>query len=219
MSMKKVTRWLVPRLVPLIYLIVRTLGLTVRINAIGWDRYKQSDASYIFAGWHGQTLLPANFFKGMGLWTIISQSRDGEMQNRIFQKFGFRTIRGSSSRGGVAAAIESIKVLKAGGKMAFTVDGPRGPSGIVQEGVVMIAMKSGAQVVPCGVSARRRKLARSWDRYMIPKPFTQAVILFGDALRIEPKSTPEQQEEFRLRVEAAIHRCQAEADRLMGHSG
>jgi lysophospholipid acyltransferase (LPLAT)-like uncharacterized protein len=172
----------------------------------------------ILAGWHGKTFVAANFFKGKGFWTLISQSRDGEMQNRIFTKFGFKTIRGSTSRGGVRAAVEAIRVLRKGAIMAFTPDGPRGPSGVVQGGIMVMAQKSGASLVPVGVSASRRWRLGTWDRYMIPKPFARAIMLFGEPMDVATDATEEEIEAIRLRLESEIHRLEAEADKAMGHA-
>ena len=201
-----------------IYAIARFIGWSMKIEIVGLDAIEKLPGGKILAGWHGRTLMAANVFKGRGVWTIISQSRDGEMQNRIFRKFGFTTIRGSSGRGGVKAAVESIKVLREGATMAFTPDGPRGPSGVVQSGMMLMARKSGAALVPCGVSANRRWLAGSWDRYMVPKPFSRGIMIFGDPLYIPDGATDDDVEEIRKTLENELHRLEAEAERRMGHT-
>ena len=200
------------------YFIGRLLGLSLKVRVIGFDRVEAIPSGKIIAGWHGKTLIAANFFKDRGYWTIISQSRDGEMQDRIFRRFGFNTIRGSTGRGGVKAAIEGIKVLKEGATMALTPDGPRGPSGVVQGGIMLMARKSGAALIATGISAKRRWLMGSWDRYMVPKPFSKAILIFGDPIYVPATATDEEVEEIRLRLEADIHRLEAEADMAMGHA-
>ncbi len=203
----------------LIYWIARLIGMTLRIEAPGYDKIKDIPGGKIMAGWHGRTFAAATFFRHKGIWTIISQSRDGEMQNRIFSRFGFKTIRGSSSRGGIKAAIEAIKVLRTGESMAFTPDGPRGPSGVVQPGIMMMAQKSGAPIIPCGVSATRRWLAPTWDKYLVPKPFSRVVMNFGDPIYVPADSSEDQVEALRLQVEVEMHRLEKEAMRLTGHDG
>lgn len=200
-----------------IYLLVRLIGLTIRLKTEGWEEAQALPGGRIYLGWHGRTVLAALLFRGRGVWTIISQSRDGEMQNRIFSLFGFRTIRGSSGRGGVKAAIESIRALKQGGEMAFTPDGPRGPSGVVQGGVMLMARKSGAALVPVGVSASRRWLVKSWDRFMVPKPFSQGLMIFGSPLYVPADASEEEIEAVRLKLEGEMHRLEQEAERRMGH--
>lgn len=217
--MKQWWRNVRPHLVSgLVYAIARFIGMTMRIEVIGLKEVEALPGGKILAGWHGRTLMAANVFKGRGYWTIISQSRDGEMQSRIFRKFGFMTIRGSTGRGGVKAAIESIKVLREGGTMAFTPDGPRGPSGVVQSGIMLMARKSGAALVPCGVSAKRRWLAGSWDRYMVPWPFTRGVMIFGEPMYVPNDATEDEVETVRLALERELHRLEAEAESRMGHA-
>lgn len=200
-----------------IYTLVRLIGACLKIETVDYERVRDLPGSTIFAGWHGRTFTAAIFFRGQGMWTIISQSRDGELQNRIFTRFGFRTIRGSSGRGGVKALIEAIKVLKGGGKMAFTPDGPRGPTGIVQDGILMMAQKSGAALVPVGVSAKRRRLVGTWDRYLVPGFFTRAIMIYGEPITIPPDATPEEFERVRAQFQWEMHRLESEAEVRMGH--
>src|SRR5476649_1139552 len=114
------------------------------------------DAKLIFCGWHGRSFAFSDYFRGRGWYVIISHSSDGEMQTRIFSRLGYKIIRGSTGRGGVRAAREAITALEEGGTMAMTPDGPRGPSGVVQGGVMLMARKSGAGLVPVGIAARPR---------------------------------------------------------------
>jgi lysophospholipid acyltransferase (LPLAT)-like uncharacterized protein len=212
-------RWRIirPHLVSgLLYSLVRLIGSTMRMKVIG------APADYsktIICGWHGRTFAFANHFRGKGLWVIISQSRDGEMQARIFGKLGFNIIRGSTGRGGVRALVESIRVLKDGGTMAMTPDGPRGPNGIVQEGVMAMAQKSGAALLPGAFSCRPRWVFRSWDKYTVPWPFAKGVILFSDPIFVPKAATEEEVETLRAKLESEMHRLEAEAERMMGHTG
>lgn len=199
-----------------IYVLARLIGASLRLRVEGYEGYRDLNGGAIYAGWHGRTFIAASFFRAQGVWTIISTSRDGEMQNAVFRKFGFNTIRGSSGRSGVKAAIEAIKVLRTGATMAFTPDGPRGPSGVVQAGIVLMAQKSGALLVPVGVSARWRILARSWDRYLVPLPFSRAIMIFGDPIALSEDATPEESERARLALEQAMHRLEADAEAAMG---
>lgn len=200
-----------------IYLIARFIGATLRIELEGYDRAKRLEGGKIFAGWHGRTFLAAIVFRGQGVWTIISQSNDGNMQNRIFRRLGFNIIRGSSGRSGVRAAVEAIKVLREGATMAFTPDGPRGPSGVVQGGIMLMAQKSGAALVPVGVSAARRWLFPAWDRYLIPKPFSRAIMIFGDPIYVPEDACEDLVESERVRLQNELHRLEREAEARMGH--
>ncbi len=200
-----------------IYWIASFIGNSLRLRVIGQENCDALDCGKILAGWHGRTFIAATAMRDQGVWTIISRSRDGEIQNRIFARFGFNIIRGSSGREGVRAAIESIKILRLGNTMAFTPDGPRGPSGVVQEGILMMAHRSGAAIIPVGISAKRRWQARSWDRYLIPKPWSPAVLILGSPIWIPKEADAAEVERIRLLLTQEINRIEAEADRLMGH--
>jgi lysophospholipid acyltransferase (LPLAT)-like uncharacterized protein len=197
---------------PVLYAFVRLLGWTLRIESHDYERLGDIGRGVIFAGWHGRTLVPALFFRKKGVWTIISRSRDGNVQNAVFTRLGFNTIRGSTGRGGVKAAAESIRVLKKGATMAFTPDGPRGPSGVVQGGVVLMAKKSGAALVACGVSASHKWHVPTWDSYMVPWPFARCVLVFGDPIFVSKDASDEEVEAARGKLEAEIHRVQKSAD-------
>jgi lysophospholipid acyltransferase (LPLAT)-like uncharacterized protein len=201
-----------------IYYLVSGLTRTLRIESPGYDAIKNDPRSIIYSGWHGRTLIATHFFRGLGVWTIISLSKDGDMQNKIFHRFGFQSIRGSTGRGGVKVLVECIRILrKKGERIAFTPDGPRGPSGIVQEGILMLAQKSGSVVVPVGVSSARRWIVKSWDRFMVPKPFSKSIMIFGDPIEIPVGASKEEMEVIRKQIETEMHRLEAEAEARMGH--
>jgi hypothetical protein len=192
------------------------IGMTLRIKTEGWEEVRNLPCGKIYCGWHGRSFIPAQFFKGRGVWCIISHSRDGEMQKRIFTRYGFRVIRGSTGRGGERALVESIRVLRQGDEMAITPDGPRGPSGVVQPGVLMMARKSGCALVPVGSSARRGWYAPTWDRYMIPWAFSRAAFVFGAPIYVPSDADEDTVEGIRQNLEAEIHRMQARADAITG---
>ncbi len=215
--MKKWWRKVRPGLLgTLIYGMARMFGLSLRLKVIGKENYDSLTTGMIFTGWHGKSMIPANYFKGKGVWALFSLSNDGEMQTRIFKKFGFKTIRGSTGRGGVKAALEAIKVLKTGAKMAVTPDGPRGPAEVVQGGVLLMAHKSGAALIPVGSSARPCLRVGSWDRYMIPWLFARAAIVFGEPIYLHEGPTEEEVEACRLKLEEAIKEVEKIADKAVG---
>jgi lysophospholipid acyltransferase (LPLAT)-like uncharacterized protein len=198
----------------ILYGLVRLIGSTMRIQIIGAP---ESYSKTILCGWHGRTFAFANVFRNKGCWVIISQSRDGEMQSRIFGKLGFNIIRGSTGRGGVRALVESIRVLRNGGTMAMTPDGPRGPNGVVQEGVMSMAQRSGAVLLPGAFSCRPRWVFKSWDKYTVPWPFARGVILFSEPISVPEDATEEEVEALRLQLEREMHRLEEETERMMGY--
>lgn len=197
------------------YFLARAICITARVRV---TNYPTDDRRVIFCGWHGRSLLFANQYRNRGWWVIISNSNDGDIQNLIFHRLGFRSIRGSSKRGGVRAAVEGIRALREGGTMAMTPDGPRGPSRIVQGGVMLMAQKSGARLIPVGISARPRRFARSWDRYLIPLLFARAAILFGEPFTVPSNASENEVEEIRVRLQDAMNEIEAEAERSVGIS-
>lgn len=198
------------------YRFVLTVGKTLRLRTPGYDKIKNLKDGIIICGWHGKSLIPGWFFRNKGVWVVISQSRDGEIQNVVFSSLGYNVIRGSTGRGGVRAAVEAIRVLRKGASMAMTPDGPRGPSGVVQGGVMLMAQKSGAALVPVGIGSRPSWRAPAWDRYMFPFPFARAVFLFGDPIYVPEDSTDEEVEMYRLELEKQIHLMDAQAEREAG---
>lgn len=200
----------------IIYSLVRLVWFTVRLKLVGWEMAQDLPGSKIYCGWHGRSFIPANFFKGRGVYGIFSLSRDGELQTRIFSRLGFRVIRGSTGRGGERALVESIRVLRKGAEMAITPDGPRGPAHIVQGGVLAMAKKSGCALIPVGTAARPAFYVPSWDKYMLPAPFARASFVLGEPMYVPADATDEQVEEIRQALQDQIHAMQAEADRIAG---
>lgn len=201
----------------LAYLAARALFSTLRLTQINPEGMQIQGRGAILVTWHGRTLIPANLMRNRGYWALISLSRDGEIQNTIFRQLGFQTIRGSTGRGGVRGALAMARKVKEGGVLAFTPDGPRGPTHRVQAGVILMAEKSGAPIIPLGVSARRRRLLRSWDRYMIPMPFTRAFFIVGDPIYVPASLSDAQRAEFAVQVERAINCVEREAESRAGY--
>lgn len=167
--------------------LMHILGHTARLKVIGYEQVTelvQSGQGFILAVWHGRTLLPVHYCRGMGIWAITSLSRDGELQTRIVSRFGYRTIRGSTGRGAVKAALAACKRLEEGGILAITPDGPLGPANEVQPGTIFMAQRAGCPIIPIGVGARPRRLMRAWDEYLLPLPFAKCALVFGEPIRI-----------------------------------
>ncbi len=200
-----------------IYCIARLSLVTWRIQFENRERLQPSRGT-IFVTWHGRTLIPALTMRNRGWWALISLSRDGEIQNSFFQRLGFQTARGSTGRGGIRGALTMARRVKEGGVLVMTPDGPRGPTHKVQLGVILIAEKSGAPIVPVGISAKSCWVMKSWDSYMLPKPFTQAYFLVGEPIVIPPNLNEQERLRYAALVEVAINRLECEAERRAGHA-
>jgi lysophospholipid acyltransferase (LPLAT)-like uncharacterized protein len=170
----------------------------------------------VLAGWHQRIYMGIRPAAPLRPVIMISRSRDGERIARIVEKVGWRPVRGSSSRGGVGALATLIREVSKGAVAAHVVDGPRGPARRVKPGLVLLARRSGAVVIPVYLSARRRFQARSWDRFNVPYPFTRVVLRYGPALTPPTEGTDEAAAEFCERVEKSLERGHAELDREFG---
>lgn len=200
----------------LLWVISTLLAASVRFKIVGWDkltRIVDDGKGGLILPWHGVTMLPIYYCRHKGFYSIVSVSKDGELQNRLLQSRGFKTIRGSSSRHGMRALLESIRTLKAGNVMAITPDGPKGPPKKVQPGTVHLAQKSGCPVLPVGVACKPCKRLGSWDSHLLPALFAKAVIYFGDPLVI---AEDEAEDAAAARIETAINDAEIKAYQTLG---
>ncbi|WP_104685469.1 lysophospholipid acyltransferase family protein [Helicobacter bizzozeronii] len=135
------------------------------------------NTSFIASFWHGEiAMLPFAYLrlkKKPNLYVVASQHFDGTLAARLYECFGFNAIRGSSKKGGVRVLIEGIRHLKAGADVGLTPDGPKGPYHSIADGVVALAQKSGVGVVVCRVIFQNAFTFKTWDRFQLPKPFSQ----------------------------------------------
>jgi lysophospholipid acyltransferase (LPLAT)-like uncharacterized protein len=161
----------------------------------------------IFAIWHNRLLmLPRVFdpsFPTRQSYGLISASRDGDLIARFIERSGYGTIRGSSSRKGVIALRQLVETLRADGNVLVTPDGPRGPVYQVSQGIVFLAQKSGAPIVPIHMEYSSAWRLKSWDRFVVPRPFAKLRAIVGAPISIAPLERPEQfeAEQFRLQNE------------------
>ena len=143
---------------------------------------------------------------------MASQSRDGELLAQILARCGYNTVRASSSKGATAGFLQLITIMEQGYDTVIAVDGPRGLREQVKSGVVLLAQKTGATIIPITASAKRYKHLSSWDRYLIPFPFSQAVAVIGNPITIPPDATHDQLGSYRLQVEQELNLITKEAD-------
>jgi len=173
---------------------------------------------FILAFWHGRIMMmPYCWPRNTTIRMLISQHRDGQFIARTVSHFGIDTVAGSSSKGGSAALRSMLRALKQGECVGITPDGPRGPRMRASDGIVHVARMSGVPVIPCGFSAKRRKVLGSWDRFTVAFPFSKGVFVWGEPVTVPSDATPEQLEEARLAIENGLTRVTQSADRLMGH--
>lgn len=205
--------WLVAQYIRLVWWTGRWRIENGHVPAAFWDEEKP----FILAFWHGRLLMVPEIWRdGVPLSVLISQHRDGQLIARTVAPLGVGSIPGSSTRGGTQAVRTMLKMLRAGDCVGITPDGPKGPRMRATSGVVAVARLSGCPVIPMAYSARRHRRLRSWDRFLVPLPFTRGVVLWGEPIAV-PKDLDEAGiEEWRDRIERTLNAQAAEADRLAG---
>lgn len=161
---------------------------------------------FIVAFWHGELLMePFLYQKIRGdhpIAVMISEHFDGELIARTIGYFGFEAIRGSSKKGGAKVLIQALKRLKAGSDVAITPDGPRGPRHSVAPGIAILSQKSDAYIVPFSYSASKYWQLRSWDRFIIPKPFSTLHFRVGEPFKLAGMDEERARREVKRRLEA-----------------
>ncbi|HZS10129.1 MAG TPA: lysophospholipid acyltransferase family protein [Blastocatellia bacterium] len=167
----------------LLYWLIRVIGATLRFEVSGRE-YLSETAPQIFCFWHNRIPVATYFWRHRRIVVMSSRSFDSEYIARFIQRFGYGAARGSSTRGGRAALIQMIRAVRAGRSAAFSIDGPRGPLYEVKPGALLLAAKTGAQVLPFSISLDRSWRLRSWDRLEIPKPFARAVVIIGEPFHV-----------------------------------
>jgi lysophospholipid acyltransferase (LPLAT)-like uncharacterized protein len=160
-------------------LLIRLLGCTWRFRVIGTIRTDRP----IFALLHGTLLLPAYLTRKHGIAVMISRHRDGEIISRAVEQIGFQTVRGSSTRG-ACTAVHELLARFPDSPWAVTPDGPKGPRGSVKAGLIRLAAAGGRSIQPVVGAARRARVFRSWDRFVLPWPFAKVVVHFAESLRV-----------------------------------
>lgn len=190
------------------YLFIRILHATLRVRHVRAHNLADTP-QYITAFWHECVLLALHSRWRKPTTTMISRSKDGEIVARVLELYGAATARGSSTRGGDIALREILRDVREGKNIAFTPDGPKGPPRIVKEGIVYVAKMTGLPVVPFHYAARSKKRLRSWDRMIVPRPFTKVVFVYGDPLVVPRDGDVE---EWRLIIEKQMNDLAEEAE-------
>ncbi len=171
----------------------------------------------IMAFWHGRVLAATYYFRQRGIVVMISENFDGEWIARIIEQFGFRTSRGSSSRGGQRALLKLKREMEQGHPSGFAVDGPRGPARKAQPGAVWLAKLTGNPVVPFHMEASSYWSLKSWDRTQIPKPFSTVALAVGKAIDVPVDADEVTLEAKRLEVEEALIVLERRAGQLLAN--
>lgn len=173
--------------------------------------YMGGEKQAIFCFWHGRMILqPFQKPKGREMHVLISRHRDGQIITNVLKHFCIGTVRGSTKKGGDTAIREVLSLVATGTNITITPDGPKGPACIAQHGAVYIAQKTGLPIVPISFGASRAKIFDSWDKFLLPKPFSKIVFVVGEPLVITPNDNVVQRSE---QLQSSINHVMHEADK------
>lgn len=187
--------------------LISLIGKTIRFETEGAENLtaiEQAEKLPIYAVWHNRIFLGTFALKNKGIVFLTSQSFDGEYIARFLQRFGYGTVRGSSTRGGIGGLVEMIRLMRKGLAMGFTVDGPKGPKYQVKSGACHLAKKSGNPLLPFSVEVKRFWAVKSWDALQIPAPFSRAKIFFGNPIYVSSAANNAELENKRLELQNAL---------------
>jgi lysophospholipid acyltransferase (LPLAT)-like uncharacterized protein len=209
---------IVPRIV---WALLWVVGLTWRFEVIAEEGvipvvFGQKAGPEIYCFWH-QCVLPCTmYFRRSGAIILISRSFDGELITRILRMFGFDAVRGSSSRGARHGLLGLKNVIQMGRTAIFTADGPRGPIYETKMGPIKLAQETGAPIGAFHLQPERAWTMNSWDRFLVPKPFTRIVVSWAQWTQVAVGTRPNQFEDKRQELNDALERARL---RALAHLG
>lgn len=199
-------RWLIAFGVQLLKVWVRTLRYKIEDHAgiVG----QPVRENFIGALWHNRLLIfpltLRRFFSNRRGAALISASHDGDLLTDAIHRFGFDVVRGSSSRLGASALLQLGDVLASGRDVVITPDGPLGPAYQLSPGIIFLGQKTGARVLPLNLEYSSCWRLKSWDQFVIPRPFSKVRVIIGEPVQIRSTSSDGEFEAERLRLQNAM---------------
>lgn len=172
----------------LFYVLIKLIGRTTRLEIEGWEHWEAASVDGclpIYTFWHDRVFLATYFWQKRRIVVMTSQSFDGEYIARFIQRLGYGAVRGSSTRGGVGAIVEMVRLMRAGVATGFSIDGPKGPRYVAKMGAVLLAKKTGSPILPFSLEAEKFwEAKKSWDAFQVPKPFTRARVIIAQPIYV-----------------------------------
>ena len=189
----------------LIYLWCLTLR-SKNLNEEEEKHFKNLTGPYILTLWHGRIFYLFYYLRRHpDYFLLISPSEDGDLLARLARLMGYSVIRGSTYKKAISASRSLIKVLRKNQRIIIIADGSRGPRCVAQTGSVQLAGITGAPVFPMTFGAKNKVVLNSWDRFVIPLPFTRCTLNFSSPISLPPKSSDQKIEEKRIELENALN--------------
>ena len=193
--------------------IIRLLKWTVRIEKVNSeiiDKLRTENKNFIMIFWHGTMLIPLILHMKEGINVLVSTHQDGEIITSLLERVGCRTVRGSSTRGGREAFNDMVARIKGGMEIAITTDGPKGPYRKLKVGAVVLSMRTKIPLVHISVRQKKPNILKSWDKFLLIKPFSKAVAVYSDP--INPADFKGKIEEINDQIEELIHQQDKKAE-------
>ncbi len=203
------------RVVPVtLAMLMRLWFATCRVRVHNLDNFldpKKTGKPVIASFWHYSIIYFFYFVRGNRVTAMVSASRDGEYIARLARQFGYTAARGSKNNKGVEGLKVLFRAIRGGDNCALVADGSQGPPRVAQPGAILLASRSGAPILPMVWSAERYFTIRSWDRTVIPKPFSPIDYFYGEPLFVPADLKSDGIEEYRLLLEQRLNALYAEA--------
>jgi lysophospholipid acyltransferase (LPLAT)-like uncharacterized protein len=218
---KPVRSWHNTILTPFLAFLIRLLFYSCRVVKIEGTENEQKafdmpGGKVIYASWHQRLLYHVHRLKKRNVTVMISQSRDGEFAARLVNCLGLKDVRGSSTRGGLDALKQLIRKMKDGANGGMIPDGPTGPPREAKIGTVILSRMTGAPIIPIAWGANRCWVMNSWDRFLIPKPFSRIVYYYGEPISIPASAKGSELEKYRKLLEEKLNYMTRWCDEAFG---
>lgn len=208
------------QIIPRVYnLVTSVLFATCRITSFGREHFDRFlvKPPMIVATWHCCLLYDLTLISGHDWVAMVSKSSDAEYISRLIENKGYETVRGSQGKGGLLALKKMVRIVKERQtNSSIVADGSQGPPRRVQAGVIILASRTGARIVPLNWAADRYITFKSWDKTILPKPFARMVVYYGEPITIPPGIKADAIEAYRLRLEETLN---ADYHRAWKHFG
>ena len=192
----------------------------MKIELRGFEKVRPifNSKKFIYAAWHSRLLLLNYLCRGLAGTAMVSGSEDGEFVARILKRQGHEAFRGSTTRGGIKALSGLIKKLKEEqGPGLIIPDGPQGPKFKVKLGIIILARETGYPILPFSCSAKKIKIFASWDRFILPYPFTKCLGIYGKPFYVSKDAGKDDLMRYRNLLEKELNRLTMEADGCFNH--
>jgi lysophospholipid acyltransferase (LPLAT)-like uncharacterized protein len=185
---------------------------TTVLGKEGYEALRNEKKPVIILIWHGRIFFAPYFFRRRGIMPLVSPSEDGEIVAQIVARWGYKALRGSSSHSIIRAWNEMKGELEKGGELIIVPDGPTGPGREMKPGAMKLAQETGAFLIPFTFSSSKRKTLKSWDSFLIPKPFARFVAIYGKPISVESNLNKEELKEKSQELEKYMIELDQEAD-------